>query len=132
MTEVAMRNGVVVRDAVFRWAVEFAKDNQVREGFRVESAMRDGVFAKLEAEGAQVERGVFDQSRRYVDYLIGIELSGAALGEVPQLKRRAEDDGQVAAAADLLRRADSPAALLELAAREAESREGSSGGGGGR
>jgi len=121
---VAMRNGVVVRDAVFRWAVEYVDaGNTVRDGFEVTDAMRNAVFAKLEQEGAKVERDLFDRSLRYMDWLIGTELAGAALGETPQLKRRAQEDGQVLAAIDLLSRADSPASLLALAAKEAESRK---------
>jgi len=119
----AMSNGVVIRDAVFRWAVEWAGEHEIRPGFRVTEAMRDGVFGKLESEGAGVERSLFDQSTRYIDWLIGVELSGAALGENEQLKRRAEQDGRVAVAMDLLRRADTPEALLAVAAAEAEARE---------
>ena len=118
----AMREGVVVRDAVFRWAVEWAKDHEVRPGFRVTDAMRDGVFESLTAESAGIQRPLFDQSTRYIDWLIGVELSGAALGETEQLKRRAEQDGQVAVAIDLLARADTPEALLSVAAAEAEAR----------
>ena len=129
----AMRNGVVVRDAVFRWAVEYVDSGAtVREGFTVTEAMRSAVFAKLDEEGAAVERDLFDRSTRFVDFLIGTELAGAALGETPQLKRRAVEDGQVLAAVDLLRRSTDPASLLALAAREAESRDAVAGSGPGR
>lgn len=129
----AMRDGVVLRDAVFRWAVEYVESGApVREGFTVTAGMREGVFTKFADEGASVDRSLFAGSRRYIDWLIGIELSGVALGETSQLKRRAGQDAQVAAAADLLRRADSPASLLALAAAEASARADLAGKGSGR
>jgi len=129
----AMRNGVVARDAVFRWAVEYVEAGaSVHEGFKITDSMRDGVFAKFTEEGAEIDRDLFDHSRRYIDWLIGIELTGTAMGETPQLKRRAQQDAQVAVAVDLLRRADSPASLLSLAATEAKTRAGLAGSGEGR
>jgi len=125
---VAMRNAVVVRDVVFRWAVEYVDaGNTVAAGFEPTSRMRDDVFSGLESEGSGVSRELFDASARYVDWLIAGELTGVALGEVPQLKRRAEEDTQVAAAVDLLRRADSPEALIAAATAEAAARAALSG-----
>lgn len=121
LRRVAMRNGVVVRDAAFRWAVEYVEQgNPVVDGFVPTPEMRDGVFQEMERAGADVSRELFDGSRRYVDWLIAGELTGVALGETPQLKRRALEDAQVKAAADLLRRADTPEGLIALATAEAE------------
>ena len=123
MRRVAMRNGVVVRDAAFRWAVEYVESGgDVRDGFEPTDEMRDGVFAELEKGAAGVSRELFDESRRYIDWLIAGELTGVALGETAQMKRRALDDAQVAAAVDLLRRADSPAGLIAAATAAAEAR----------
>ncbi|MDX1395062.1 MAG: S41 family peptidase [Gemmatimonadota bacterium] len=130
---VALRNGVVGRDAVFRWAVEYVDaGNSISDDFEPTQAMRDGVFAKLEEEGAGVSREVFDGSRRYIDWLIARELTGVALGEIPQLKRVAQEDAQVAAALELLAKADSPASLIAAATAEAEARASASGSEGGR
>lgn len=130
---VAMRNGVVARDAVFRWAVEYVEDgSMVQEGFTPTRAMRDGVFENLVEEGAEVSRELFDSAERYIDWLIAGELSGVALGETPQLKRRAQEDAQVAAAIELLRQADTPESLIAAATAEAEARAALSGSAGGR
>lgn len=126
LRRVAMRNGVVVRDAAFRWAVQYVEQGgEVSDGFTPTSAMRDGVFSELDSAGAAVPRDLFDGSRRYVDWLIAGELTGVALGETPQMKRRAQEDAQVKAAVDLLRQADSPDALIAVAMAEAAAREGS-------
>jgi carboxyl-terminal processing protease len=130
---VAMRNGVVARDAVFRWAVEFVESgNEVEDGFAPTTAMRDAVFARLQDEAADVGRDLFDGSRRYIDWLIAGELSGVALGEAPQLKRRALEDAQVAAAVALLRKSDTPESLIAAATAEAQARSAVSGSEGGR
>ena len=121
LRRVAMRSGVVVRDAAFRWAVEYVEaGGSVTDGFTPTGAMRDGVFRELRDAGAEVSHELFDGSRRYIDWLIAGELTGVALGETPQLKRRAQEDAQVRAAVDLLRRADTPEALIALATSEAE------------
>jgi carboxyl-terminal processing protease len=111
-----VKSGVIPRDAAFRWAVKWAQDNPgVREGFRVSRAMRDAYFNHLTEEGATVERDLFDRSLGYVDYLLGVEVAGAALGELAQQERRLVRDTQVSEALRLLSQADTPEALLSLA-----------------
>ncbi len=136
LRRLATGSGVIPRNLVFRWAVEYAREHDFGEGFSVTQAMREEVWSELMAAGAEVERELFDRSQTYVDWLIADELAGAEFGEVPQLKSRAMRDAQVQMAIELLREADSPEALLAVAARAAEERaaEGASGGasGGGR
>ena len=136
LRRLATGSGAIPRNTVFRWAVEYAREHDFGEGFSVTQAMREEVWSALMAAGAEVERELFDRSRTYVDWLIADELAGAEFGEVPQLKSRAMRDAQVQMAIELLREADSPEALLAVAARAAEERaaEGASGGasGGGR
>ncbi|MGH7540367.1 MAG: S41 family peptidase, partial [Gemmatimonadota bacterium] len=60
-------SGVVPADAVFRWAVEWARENPgLRPGFALTPRMRDGVYEQLRTEGAVIERELFDESGRYV------------------------------------------------------------------
>jgi hypothetical protein len=77
--------------------------------------MRDAYFNHLTEEGATVERDLFDRSLGYVDYLLGVEVAGAALGELAQQERRLVRDTQVSEALRLLSQADTPEALLSLA-----------------
>ena len=122
LRRLATRSGAIPRNVVFRWAVEYAQEHELTEGFPVSQAMREEVWSELEEAGAEVERELFDRSQTYVDWLIADELAGAEFGEVPQLKSRALRDAQIRLAVDLLREADSPEALLTVAARAAEGR----------
>ena len=58
---------------------------------------------------------MFNRSLGYVDYLLGVEVAGAALGEIAQQERRLVRDNQVIEAIRLLSQADTPEALLSLA-----------------
>ena len=122
LRRLATRSGAIPRNVVFRWAVGYSNDHDLNEGFSVTQGMREEVWAALVEAGAEVERELFDQSRTYVDWLIADELAGAEFGEVPQLRSRAVRDAQIQVAIDLLMEADSPAALLTVAARVAEER----------
>ncbi|MDE2663892.1 MAG: S41 family peptidase [Gemmatimonadota bacterium] len=122
LRRLATRSGAIPRNVVFRWAVEYSNQHDFNEGFSVTQAMREEVWAALVDAGAEVERELFDQSLTYVDWLIADELAGAEFGEVPQLRSRAVRDAQIQVAIDLLREADSPDALLTVAAQVAEER----------
>ncbi len=122
LRRLATRSGAIPRNVVFRWAVEYSNDYDFDEGFSVTQGMREEVWTALVDAGAEIERELFDQSQTYVDWLIADELAGAEFGEVPQLRSRAVRDAQVKVAMDLLMQADSPEALLTVAARVAEER----------
>lgn len=122
LRRLATRSGAIPRNVVFRWAVEYSNEHDFNEGFSVTQGMRDEVWAALVDAGAEVGRELFDQSQTYVDWLIADELAGAEFGEVPQLRSRAVRDAQIQVAIDLLMEADSPEALLTVAARVAEER----------
>ncbi|MCZ0933903.1 MAG: S41 family peptidase [Gemmatimonadetes bacterium] len=122
LRRLATRSGAIPRNVVFRWAVEYSNEHDFNEGFSVTQGMREEVWTALVEAGAEVERALFDQSRTYVDWLIADELAGAEFGEVPQLRSRAVRDAQIMVAMDLLREADSPEALLTVAASAAEDR----------
>ncbi|MCY3600731.1 MAG: S41 family peptidase [Gemmatimonadetes bacterium] len=122
LRRLATRSGAIPRNIVFRWAVEYSNEHDFNEGFSVTQGMREEVWTALVEAGAEVGRELFDQSQTYVDWLIADELAGAEFGEVPQLRSRAVRDAQIMVAMDLLREADSPEALLTVAARAAEER----------
>lgn len=122
LRRLATTAGSAPYNIVFRWAVDWAQSHRLKEGFVVTDAMRESVFQKFEEAGTGVDRSLFDRSLHYIDYLIAGELSGAAFGEKAQLLSRALRDAQVEVAIDLLKEAESPAALLVIAKEEAEAR----------
>ena len=132
LRRLASREGALPRNVVFRWAVKWAQDHELEQGFAVNDAMRQGVWEAFEAAGAGLERVLFDRSGNYIDWLIADEIAGAEFGEVPQLRSRALRDVQAKVAVELLLQADSPDALLDIALREAEQRAESGVSGGGR
>ena len=131
LRRLATNAGSAPYNIVFRWSVDWAQTHRPEEGFVVTDAMRESVFQKFEEAGTGVDRALFNRSLHYIDYLIAGELSGAAFGEKAQLLSRARRDAQVEVAIDLLKEAESPAALLVIAKEAAEARaaERASGGG---
>jgi len=122
LRRLATNAGSAPYNIVFRWAVDWAQNHRLKEGFVVTDAMRESVFQKFEEAGTGVERSLFYRSLHYIDYLIAGELSGAAFGEKAQLLSRSLRDAQVEVAINLLKEAKSPAALLVIAKEEAEAR----------
>ena len=132
LRRLATNAGSAPYNVVFRWAVDWAQNHQLKEGFVVTDAMRGSVFQQFDEADAGVDRALFNRSLHYIDYLIAGELSGAAFGEKAQLLSRSLRDAQVEVAVDLLKEAESPAALLVIAKEEAEARAAGRVSGGGR
>ncbi|MDX1578180.1 MAG: S41 family peptidase [Gemmatimonadota bacterium] len=125
LRRIATSNGVDIRNLAFRWSVAWANDHEIDPGFRVTETMRTALFEALDEAGAGIDRDLFDASENWIDYLIAINVARAEFGEIEQLRAQASRDAQVKTAVDLLRRAETPAALLDVASREAEARESS-------
>ena len=132
LRRLATNAGSAPYNIVFRWAVDWAQNHQLKKGFVVTDAMRGSVFQQFDEADAGVDRALFNRSLHYIDYLIAGELSGAAFGEKAQLLSRSLRDAQVEVAVDLLKEAESPAALLVIAKEEAEARAAGRVSGGGR
>ncbi len=115
LRRLATRSGASPRNTVFRWAVAYAQEHELTQGFPVTQEMREQVWQAMVDGGAEVERTLFDESTAYLDWLIADALAGAEFGDAGQLKSRAARDNQVQEATRLLREADSPDALLALA-----------------
>jgi len=122
LRRLATNAGSAPYNIVFRWAVDWAQNHRVKAGFIVSDEMRESVFRQFEEADTGVDRALFNRSLNYIDYLIAGELSGAAFGEKAQLLSRSLRDAQVKVAVDLLKEAESPAALLMIAKEEAEAR----------
>lgn len=114
-----VKGGVSPVNAAFDFAVKWVADHPaLRKGFEVTPAIRDAFYTYLVEElGVDVDRALYDDSGGYVDWLLGLEIANAGLGEGGRLERRIAFDRQVGEALGLLRQASTPQELFALAER---------------
>ncbi|MFO7587531.1 MAG: S41 family peptidase [Gemmatimonadota bacterium] len=82
--------------------------------FEVTPEMRDEFYGMLVEQGVELERELYADVRRLVDPFLASQLANNAFDETERLRRFHVGDRQVAAAVELLRRADTPEQLLGL------------------
>jgi len=103
--------------AQLAFAVQYIRQNQgLRPDFTVTPQMRDAYYQALRNGGVEVDRAAFDAAARLIDSEIGYQVTYSKWGEQAARQRLNGEDPQVAAAADLLRRATTPQSLFSLAA----------------
>ncbi|HSJ25886.1 MAG TPA: S41 family peptidase [Longimicrobiales bacterium] len=121
-TERAYRQAVIRRAGEWpaartAMAVEIIRANpDLTRNFTVTPAMRDTYFRMLRQREVVTDRDIFDAAIRIVDQEITREVTYSKWGEAAASQRMSAEDSQVQAAADLLRRANSPESLFRLAA----------------
>lgn len=108
------RGGSGFNDAIFRFAVDYVRDNpELERGFPVTDAMLDGFYQRLTEAGVEVSREQFDGADRWVRQRIGYEVALAKFGSAVASQRNNVDDNVVGTAVELLRSSDTPQALFE-------------------
>jgi carboxyl-terminal processing protease len=99
------------------FAVEYLRANpNVRPDFEVTPAIRDAFYASLPKFGVKVEKALFDRAPRLLSSELGYEITYSKWGQQAVRQRVNAEDPQVAAAAELLRKATTPSSLFSLAA----------------
>jgi carboxyl-terminal processing protease len=120
--ETLRQSGIWV-NARLSYAVSYVQRNpNLRPGFEVTPAMLDEFYRTLTQAGMTVDRGIYDSASRWVAMQIGDEITYSMWGEIERRRRQNQQDPQVLMAAELLRRAESPASLFTLAGAEAQRR----------
>jgi carboxyl-terminal processing protease len=121
------KQGVTVSIAAFQFGVKWAKDHpKLARDFQVTPRMRQAFYEALsDKAGSKVDQKLFDDSKPYVDWLLGYQVANAAFGEVAQLERQFTLDAQLQRSVDLLARASSPKQLFALAQQQKDHAEGS-------
>ncbi|HEX7091639.1 MAG TPA: S41 family peptidase [Longimicrobiales bacterium] len=118
------RHGSKYRDAVFRYAVEYARAHpDLEPDFAVTPAMLDGLYAALREAGIDVERSEFDQASRWVGRDLAVEITHAKWGDAEARRRWNATDPWIEVARDLLRQARNMDELFAAGARYAEAHE---------
>ncbi len=114
------KQGVTLSIAAFQFGVKWAKDHpSLPRDFQVTSAMREAFYKSLkEKAGSALDRGMFEDSKSYVDWLLGYQVANAAFGEVAQLQRQFTLDDQLERAVELLAKASTPDQLFALARQQ--------------
>ena len=110
------------RDAITATALQLKNDKGVTsEDFTVTPAMRAEVLRRLRAKGVTLTDETFAKAQSLIDDQLGYEVARYIFGRPAEFRRRARDDKQMQTALGLLRKADTPTALLSLAMAQAAS-----------
>ena len=87
--------------------------------FVVSQAMRDQVRQRLAAKGVRMADSTFRAGGNLLDQQLSYEIARYRFGPAAERRRRVGDDPQIVRAAELLRQAATPGALLGLASERA-------------
>jgi carboxyl-terminal processing protease len=110
----------VFRDAVNATALDLKRRGVVRsEDFVVTDAIRADFRRRMEGGGVHLADSTFRGGEQIVDQQLSYELARYVFGPAAERRRRAQDDRQIGEAAALLRQAQTPSALLDLASAPA-------------
>jgi carboxyl-terminal processing protease len=94
-------------ELLYRYSVSYARENDLRPGFPVTSAMLDDFYALLRDEGITLDRQVYAAAGTWVGRRLAYEISVTKFSRQEGWKRGMADDPRVRAAADLMRTAGS-------------------------
>lgn len=127
------KSGVLLADAAFKFAVNWAERHpDLSPDFRVTDEMVDAFYRYLTSrEGVELDRGLYRDSRRWIDWQLRRQVANAAFGETARIREEVRTDTQVRRAAELLRKAASTEELIALAEAAADAGKGESPGDGG-
>lgn len=107
------------RDVMSTYSLDLKGRNAVTDpAFEVTPAMLAEFHRRLTERGVHVPDSVWHGARALVSRQLGYEITRHAFGREMEIRRQVRHDRQIAEAAALLRRADSPQALFALAAQQ--------------
>jgi carboxyl-terminal processing protease len=108
------------RDVLTAYALDLKRDRAVTsEDFTITAAMKAEVVARLRRRGVVLPPEVVAQSGRLLEQNLSYEIARYVFGRPAEFRRRSQDDRQMQTALELLRKASTPAALLDLASASA-------------
>ena len=104
------------RDALTGIALDLKNKKAITsENFTVTQAMKDDLFARLKAKGVALPDTARRGSGDLVADQLGYEIARYAFGRPAEFRRRALDDPQLQTGLKLLRKAQTPKQLIDLA-----------------
>ena len=119
----AAKGGAVFNDVLFRYAIEYGRQHpQLRPDFAVTPEMRREFYDRLRAANLAITPEQYEGARTFIERRIGQEVVQHKFGANAAAQRVTVADRAVADAFALLKRAESPAALLRLVPAQPVSR----------
>lgn len=119
---VAARNGSRFYGVLFRYGVEYARENPgLRRDFPVTQPMLDELFRRLRAAGVELTREQYAAGRRYVERRLVDEIATAKFGLEVAAMRDDASDTALREAVRLLRAAPNQSALFRAAEERRQS-----------
>lgn len=119
----AAKGGAVFNDVLFRYAIEYGRGHpQLRPDFAVTPEMRREFYDRLRAANLVITPEQYEGARTFIERRIGQEVVQHKFGANAAAQRVTVADRAVADAFALLKRAESPAALLRLVPAQPVSR----------
>jgi carboxyl-terminal processing protease len=112
----ASRAGSAYADALYRFTVEFVRQNpNLRQDFQVTPAMRRDFLNRLRTANVEVTEQQFEAAQRLINRDLTFEIALNKFGRGVAIQRRNQESAAVRAAVDLLRNAPNQQALFEAA-----------------
>lgn len=89
----------------------------VKQGFAMQPAWRDSLFARMGSDHMGITREQFDAASEAIDRLLERQIAGLAIGDGDAFRRQAPEDRQFMKALELVQRAAHQRDLFTLASR---------------
>jgi carboxyl-terminal processing protease len=114
--DAASRGGNRYWDVIFRYAVEYVRNNpDLRPDFQVTEQMERQFYEMLRTDGVEVTWDQLQDASRLIDRHLGSQIALAKWGQEGRAQRDNREDNVVRAAVELLRDAPNQAALFGMA-----------------
>ena len=106
------------RDALNEYVRSLKTDKAVPSvDFTVTTAMREGLWARMQRRGIVVNRDVYDSASGLIDRILALEIARYVFGGEAEFRRQAQDDPTIQTALEMATAAGSQRDLLDQAAR---------------
>lgn len=116
LVDVLQKNYTKFLDQRFTFAVKYMRDHpELKPGFPVTKQILGEFYTALNRAGLGIERPVYDAAERWVATGLGYEMTYTKWGEQEARKRLNSESPEVRVATELLRKANSPGSLFNLA-----------------
>lgn len=102
--------------ALFNFAARYLQDHpEAGTGSRIDDRVLREFYAYLEEQGMKLERQILREADRFIRFQVGRELALQAGGDRGEFRFLAPADRQLQEAVELLKNADSPGSLFQVA-----------------